>query len=137
MYGFKQWKEEGFSVRKGEKAIEILIPSIGKYYKDKEGKLVPVSAADPLTKERIQNKEIPVMKQVAISTKGHVFDITQTNAEEKDYPAYCQNGLHLNLMERALKHSTKHWKDMPGDCPIPFVSTYPNRGQRLLRGRNT
>jgi hypothetical protein len=24
--GFKQWKEEGFSVRKGEKAIEILIP---------------------------------------------------------------------------------------------------------------
>ena len=89
--GFKQWKEEGFSVRKGEKAIEILIPSISKYYKDKEGKLIPVSAADPLTKERIQNKEIPVMKQVAGFTKGHVFDITQTNAEEKDYPAYYPN----------------------------------------------
>ena len=47
--GSKQWKEEGFSVRKGEKAIEILIPSIAKYYKDTEGKLVPVSAADTLT----------------------------------------------------------------------------------------
>ena len=89
--GFKQWKEEGFSVRKGEKAIEILIPSIAKYYKDIEGKLIPVSAADPLTKERIQNKEIPVIKQVAGFTKGHVFDITQTNAEEKDYPAYYPN----------------------------------------------
>ena len=89
--GFKQWKEEGFSVRKGEKAIEILIPNIARYYKDENEKLIPVSVADPVTKERIKNKEIPVLKRIDGFTKGHVFDITQTNAEEKDYPAYYPN----------------------------------------------
>ena len=89
--GFKQWKEEGFSVRKGEKAIEILIPNIARYYKDENEKLIPVSVADSVTKERIKNKEIPVVKRIDGFTKGHVFDITQTNAEEKDYPAYYPN----------------------------------------------
>ena len=128
--GFKQWKEEGFSVRKGEKAIEILIPSIGKYYKDKEGKLVPVSAADPLTKERIQNKEIPVMKQVAGFTKGHVFDITQTNAEEKDYPAYYPNrreeygfrGDNLLAFNRAVEVYAREHVESLTFQPIPSVA---------------
>ena len=128
--GFKQWKEEGFSVRKGEKAIEILIPSIGKYYKDKEGKLVPVSAADPLTKERIQNKEIPVMKQVAGFTKGHVFDITQTNAEEKDYPAYYPNkrvafefnGESFGAFNKALEGYAQETVQSLSYQPIPTVA---------------
>ena len=128
--GFKQWKEEGFSVRKGEKAIEILIPSIAKYYKDKEGKPVPVSAADPLTKERIQNKEIPVMKQVAGFTKGHVFDITQTNAEEKDYPAYYPNrreeygfrGDNLLAFNRAVEMYARENVESLTFQPIPSVA---------------
>ena len=128
--GFKQWKEEGFSVRKGEKAIEILIPSIAKYYKDKEGKLVPVSAADPLTKERIQNKEIPVMKQVSGFTKGHVFDITQTNAEEKDYPAYYPNrreeygfrGDNLLAFNRAVEMYAREHVESLTFQPIPSVA---------------
>lgn len=128
--GFKQWKEEGFSVRKGEKAIEILIPSIAKYYKDTEGKLVPVSAADPLTKERIQNKEIPVMKQVAGFTKGHVFDITQTNAEEKDYPAYYPNkrvafefnGESFGAFNKALEGYARETVQSLSYQPIPTVA---------------
>lgn len=128
--GFKQWKEEGFSVRKGEKAIEILIPSIAKYYKDKEGKLVPVSVADPLTKERIQNKEIPVMKKVAGFTKGHVFDITQTNAEEKDYPAYYPNkrvafefnGESFGAFNKALEGYARETVQSLSYQPIPTVA---------------
>ncbi|CZR09821.1 protein of unknown function [Trichococcus flocculiformis] len=128
--GFKQWKEEGFSVRKGEKAIEILIPSISKYYKDKEGKLVPVSEADSLTKERIQNKEIPVTKQVSGFTKGHVFDITQTNAEEKDYPAYYPNrreeygfrGDSLLAFNRAVEVYTREHVESLTFQPIPSVA---------------
>ena len=128
--GFKQWKEEGFSVRKGEKAIEILIPSIAKYFKDKEGKLVPVSAADLFTKERIQNKEIPVMKQVSGFTKGHVFDITQTNAEEKDYPAYYPNrreeygfrGDNLLAFNRAVEVYARENVESLTFQPIPSVA---------------
>ena len=128
--GFKQWKEEGFSVRKGEKAIEILIPSIAKYYKDTEGKLVPVSAADPHTKKRIQNKEIPVVKQVAGFTKGHVFDITQTNAEEKDYPAYYPNrreeygfrGDNLLAFNRAVEVYARDNVESLTFQPIPSVA---------------
>ena len=128
--GFKQWKEEGFSVRKGEKAIEILIPSIAKYYKDKEGKLVPVSEADSLTKKRIQNKEIPVTKQVSGFTKGHVFDITQTNAEEKDYPAYYPNrreeygfrGDSLLPFNRAVEVYTREHVESLTFQPIPSVA---------------
>lgn len=89
--GFRQWKQEGFPVQKGERAIEILIPNIVRYYKDKEGTLVPVSKADPETRQRIKQKEISLTSKVEGFTKGHVFDITQTMAEEKDYPKYYPN----------------------------------------------
>lgn len=77
-------KKKGFRYERAKEPLRFLFRVFPSITKIKKGSWSPFQLTDPLTKERIQNKEIPVMKQVAGFTKGHVFDITQTNAEEKD-----------------------------------------------------
>jgi len=92
---YKQFKEKGYQVQRGEKAIKILAPKFQDMFRyEEEGKIKtkPVSQA---TKE--QNQEIKDGKYKVIKGKitnfiaVPVFDITQTDCPPEDYPVLYPN----------------------------------------------
>lgn len=82
---FKTWKEQGFSVNKGEKGIQILVPRISKLFKDTDDKWKSISKASDSDKEHRPTKE------VVNYGIGHVFDVSQTSAKESDLPKILPN----------------------------------------------
>lgn len=78
---FKFWKEQGASVKKGEKGIKILAPTPVNYY-NKEGEWKQAKYASKEDKQKIKNGEYET-KQKTFFKVGHVFEYTQTDAREK------------------------------------------------------
>ena len=79
---FKSWKDKGFSVNKGEKGIQILVPNktVPKF-KDEKGKWKSIRFANESQKEKIKSGELEEDKGKLYFSLGHVFDISQTNAK--------------------------------------------------------
>lgn len=93
-YGVKSYKEfqnDGYQVRKGQKAIKIMAPKIEKLYKTEKGTYLPVRYAKADTKEKIKAGKIPTKSDITGFLVVPVFDITQTNAPEEDYPKLYPN----------------------------------------------
>lgn len=82
---FQFWKEQGFHVKKGEKGIEILIPVTVQTFQAEDGKSKSVKYATKEEQEKINRGEIKVTPMTRFKV-GHVFDITQTNAQVSDLP---------------------------------------------------
>lgn len=87
---FQNWSKEGFRINKGEKGIEIYSFTPYTKFIDKKGNEKFLKNATPLEKEQIKNKELQSWK-VDSFKKGHVYDISQTNATEKDLPKMFPN----------------------------------------------
>lgn len=89
---FKFWKEKGFSVKKDEKGIEVLVPNqtVPKF-KDANGKWKSMKYATKEEKEKIQNGELEQRKGKLYFSVGHVFDISQTTAKASDLPKIFPN----------------------------------------------
>ena len=85
------WKEKGFTVNKGEKGIGILVPIQLNDYFIVNGKSVSINKASKEQKELIEKGEIEVFKGELTYKKSYVFDISQTNATEKDLPKIFPN----------------------------------------------
>ncbi|MBY0756284.1 ImmA/IrrE family metallo-endopeptidase [Clostridium sardiniense] len=86
------WKEKGFTVNKGERGIGILVPvKLSDYFKNKNGQIVSVNKATREEKELIKKAKIEVFKGALTYQKGYVFEISQTNATEKDLPKIFPN----------------------------------------------
>lgn len=88
---FKFWKDKGFSVNKGEKAIKILVPNkvIPKFL-DENGKWKPLSKAGEKEKDKVKKGELELSEKLYFSI-GNVFDISQTNAKSEDLPKIFPN----------------------------------------------
>ena len=92
---YKQFKEKGYQVQRGEKAIKILAPKFQDFFRyEEEGKIrmEPVSQATKEQKQQIKEGKLKVVKDsltnfVAVS----VFDITQTDCPTEDYPVLYPN----------------------------------------------
>lgn len=89
---FSFWKEKGFSVQKGEKGIQILVPNrtVPKF-KDQEGKWKSVNKASEEEKKKVEKGQIEVQPGRLYFSVGNVFDISQTNASAKDLPHIFPN----------------------------------------------
>lgn len=87
---FKDWKDKGYSVNKGEKGIDILSYAPITLFKDSEGNYKQISAATKEEKEMIKEGKIETRK-INNYKKGHVFDISQTNAPVEDLPKIFPN----------------------------------------------
>lgn len=89
---FSFWKEKGFSVKKGEKGIKILVPNrtVAKF-KDKEGTWKTVTKASEQEKKQIESKSVEVIPGRLYFAIGHVFDLSQTNAKAEDLPRIFPN----------------------------------------------
>jgi len=89
---FKFWKEKGYSVKKGEKGIQVLVPNktVPKY-KDEKGKWKNIKYANEKEKKLIEKGELEKRGSKLYFGVGHVFDISQTNATAKDLPDIFPN----------------------------------------------
>lgn len=82
---FSFWKEKGFSVNKGEKGIQILVPNrTTAKFKDKTGTWKPVAKASEEEKKQIESKNVEVKPGRLYFSVGYVFDVSQTNAKAED-----------------------------------------------------
>ncbi|HDR4885387.1 TPA: ImmA/IrrE family metallo-endopeptidase [Bacillus cereus] len=89
---FSFWKEKGFSVNKGEKGIQILVPNrTTAKFKDKTGTWKPVAKASEKEKKQIESKNVEVKPGRLYFSVGYVFDVSQTNAKAEDLPRIFPN----------------------------------------------
>ncbi|PEI46977.1 ArdC-like ssDNA-binding domain-containing protein, partial [Bacillus pseudomycoides] len=89
---FSFWKEKGFTVQKGEKGIQILVPNrTTAKFKDKAGIWKPVAKASAEEKKQIDSKSIEVKPGRLYFSVGYVFDVSQTNAKSEDLPRIFPN----------------------------------------------
>ncbi|PDZ11192.1 hypothetical protein CON70_12795, partial [Bacillus pseudomycoides] len=89
---FSFWKEKGFSVQKGEKGIQILVPNrTTAKFKDKEGTWKAVTKASEEEKKQIESKSVEVKSGRLYFSIGHIFDVYQTNAKAEDLPRIFPN----------------------------------------------
>ncbi|HGL6807992.1 ImmA/IrrE family metallo-endopeptidase [Staphylococcus aureus] len=89
---YKKWQEFDCNVKKGEKAIKVLVPQERKTFireEDNKKVNVPIKQATKDELDKIKNNEIKVNKQVTF-VKGNVFDIQQTNLPKEKYPKIMQ-----------------------------------------------
>ncbi|WP_010530034.1 LPD25 domain-containing protein [Lentibacillus jeotgali] len=86
------WKEKGFQVQKGEKALKVLVPNkTASKFKTAEGKWKNMKYATEKEKERVDKGELAQRKSRLYFSTGNVFDISQTNAKESDLPEIFPN----------------------------------------------
>ncbi|TKH27337.1 ImmA/IrrE family metallo-endopeptidase [Bacillus wiedmannii] len=89
---FSFWKEKGFSVNKGEKGIQILVPNrTTAKFKDKTGTWKPIAKASEEEKKQIEFKKVEVKPGRLYFSVGYVFDVSQTNAKAEDLPRIFPN----------------------------------------------
>ncbi|MGL4109018.1 ArdC-like ssDNA-binding domain-containing protein [Clostridium sp. LP20] len=88
---YEFWKKQGYSVKKGEKGIKILVPikSKPKFIRNNKD-LVEVIKATEKEKESIKNGEIKIIQGTYFKL-GNVFDISQTTAKVSDLPEIFPN----------------------------------------------
>ncbi|MCT6922829.1 LPD25 domain-containing protein [Metasolibacillus sp.] len=100
---FNFWKDKGVSVKKGEKGIQLFVPTPVEYFQ-RDGGWVRVQSANMVEKAQIQNGTLETQKKLFFKI-GHVFEYTQTDAREKNMPIseifaqYHQEGVMENEKE--------------------------------------
>lgn len=87
---YKDWNDKGYSVLKGEKGIEIFSYTPVTLFKDADGNTKRLSEATKEEKQLIKEGKITTRK-ISHYSKGHVFDISQTNAPIEDLPKIFPN----------------------------------------------
>ena len=110
---FKAFKDMGYSVKKGEHGMKILVPYISKYfYDDNTQEWQKVSEASSEQKLKIKNGEIEI-KQYTSFGVGTVFDISQTDCPVEDYPKFFGFG-HASKSHRELFNAVKYYAESKG-----------------------
>ena len=88
--GAKRFKEAGFFIRKGEKAIRVLAPTTYKCFVNEQGRSQSLSKATKLQKEKILKGELKTEDRRSFRSVP-VFDISQTTATADDLPKIFPN----------------------------------------------
>lgn len=89
---YKQHKENGHQVQKGEKAIRILAPRIQDVYYNEKGDMKFMSQTTKKEKKQIHNGELKTEKDKLVGYLSvPVFDLTQTDCPVEEYPNLYPN----------------------------------------------
>lgn len=116
---FKAFKDMGYSVKKGEHGMKILVPYISKYFYNADAQeWKKVSEATLEQKVKIKNGEIE-MKQYTSFGVGTVFDISQTDCPVEDYPKFFGFG-HASKSHRELFNAVKYYAEGKG-IPVEII----------------
>lgn len=116
---FKHFKDMGYSVKKGEHGIKILVPYISKYFYNadtEEWKKIYEASVEQ--KQKIKNGEMEI-KQYTSFGVGTVFDISQTDCPVENYPKFFGFG-HESKSHRELFNAVKYYAEGKG-IPVEIV----------------
>lgn len=105
---FKFWKDNGFSVNKGEKGIQILVPTPLKKFIDAKGEERYYFSASKDEKAKIKKGELKEAPSGITYKKGYIFDVSQTNATADDLPRLFPN----KWLDGDIKDYDKFYKAM-------------------------
>ena len=122
---FKFWKDNGFSVNKGEKGIQILVPTPLKKFIDAEGEERYFFTATKEEKEKIKKGELKEAPSGITYKKGYVFDISQTNATTDDLPKLFPN----KWLEGEIKDYDKFYNAMESIADKIDVKIIPPKNE--------
>lgn len=112
---FKSYKDKGYSVKKGEQGLKILVPVTVILFQS-NGKWVKLSEALPSQKKQIKNHEIET-ETVQRFKIGTVFDISQTTIPEEMYPQFFNKG-YPSQQHAAVYESVKEYCEKELHCPV-------------------
>lgn len=132
--GFKQWQELGRQVNKGEKSIEILIPT---FQKEIEQKID--TKTGEILKDEQGDAQLEVKETISGYVFGKVFDVAQTSGRElPNVRDFVQNDLQSEeslseLYERLVEQVNKDSKN-----PLSIIEeNHENEYYGGLYNRNT
>ncbi|WEV52120.1 toprim domain-containing protein (plasmid) [Lactobacillus sp. ESL0731] len=86
---YKKYQEMGYSVKRGEKGIKILVPVQLKKF-SRNGKEIPLKYATKEEKAKIKAGSISTHTSLGF-VHGNVFDVTQTTMPKEKYPEMYPN----------------------------------------------
>lgn len=89
---FKDWKDKGYNVKRGEKGIAIYYPAFLVTFTDSEGNQKYLKNATQEEKELVKQGVLPKKQVLSHFDIGYVFDISQTDCPVEEYPKYYNMG---------------------------------------------
>lgn len=99
---FNVWKELGYSIKKGEKAMELLMPRFQKYFKDENNKWISTKNASEEQLKQFKDDKFQVKDVISsFFFKKALFDIRQTTCPEEEY----EKNIRDNLIPKSLEES--------------------------------
>lgn len=112
---FKAFKDLGYSVKKGEHGMKILVPTL-KTYLNVNDEWIALSNAT--AKQKALYKQGKIQSQQKLFFKiGTVFDITQTNCPSEDYPKYLDIG-YSSAQHAQLYDTLKKYCEQELECTV-------------------
>lgn len=124
---FKYFKDKGYSVKKGEKAMQILVPTLKTFLKFSEDDIVPLSDASKEQKQAYKDGKVETFKKLYFKV-GSVFDISQTDCPKTDYPKLLDIG-YKSEEHAKLFNSLKEFSEKELNCPVE-VDAYSSVAMR-------
>ncbi len=112
---FAHFKSMGWSVQKGQKGIQILVPARVTYIQDGE-KWVQLSKASKQLQEEYHRGTLQ-SRSVLRFKVGYVFDISQTNCPPEQYPKIFSMG-QSSKDHRAAYEGLVEWAADRLKCPV-------------------
>lgn len=113
---FKHFKDKGYSVKKGEKSMQILVPTIKTFLKLPNEETIALSEA---TKQQKADYKVGKIEsyQKRYFKIGNVFDISQTDCPKSDYPKHLDLG-YSSKQHAELFKVLKNFSQEKLNCPV-------------------
>lgn len=112
---FKAFQDMGYSVKRGEHGMKILVPTV-KTYLHIGDDLVPLSKATAEQKAAYKLHQIQSEQKLYFKV-GTVFDIAQTNCPKEDYPKYLDLG-YSSEQHAQICDTMKKFCEEKLHCPV-------------------
>lgn len=105
---FQGWKKMGYSVNKGQRGINILVPVNVTYLQSGPDEYVQLRHASDELKKHFHEGKVPSIQRTFYKI-GNVFDISQTNMPVEEYPKYFSMGVpseqHDNIIQGLVEYA--------------------------------
>lgn len=123
---YKAFKDKGYSVKKGEHGMKVLVPTI-KTFLHIGDELIPLSQATPGQKKAYKSGQLEADEKLYFKV-GTVFDITQTDCPKEDYPKYLDLG-YSSEHHAEIFQILKSYCENELNCPV-YENSYNSVARR-------
>ena len=113
---FKGWKDDGYSVKKGEQGLDVLVPVKTTLLKVSDNDYVSLRDASEEQKALYKAGKIESFTKLSFKI-GTVFDISQTTFPKEKYPDLFHRGYDSSIHKNIAESLIEYCKSELG-CPV-------------------